>query len=67
MATRASGRKAGVKDWVDSNFFESAQEPLKSYEQTRRLDPQEFRDGVTVREIDLELDTIPAELMDLFK
>lgn len=60
MATRADGRK--TKDWVDSNFFES-----KPYERTQRLDPQEFRDGITVRELDLELDTVPAELMDLFK
>jgi hypothetical protein len=67
MATHAAGRRAGVKDWVDSNFFDGTREPEKSYERTQRLDPQEFRAGVTVRELDFNLDTIPAELVDLFK
>jgi hypothetical protein len=59
MTTRADGRK--TKDWVDSSFFE------QPYERTQRLDPQEFNAGITVRELDFEVDTIPAELIDLFK
>jgi hypothetical protein len=67
MATSAAGRRASVKDWVDSNFFESSQEPEKSYERTRRLDPHDFLSNIEVKHFDFDSDTIPAELLDLIK
>jgi hypothetical protein len=67
MATHAAGRRAGVKDWVNSNVFDSALEPEKSYERTQRLDPHDFMSNIEVKHFDLDLDTIPAELLDLFK
>lgn len=69
MATNAAGRKAGVRDWVDSTMFDAAIEPEKSYERTQvyQRDVNDIIDGCLVRELDIELDTIPAELMDLIE
>jgi hypothetical protein len=67
MATHAAGRRAGVKDWVNSYVFDSTEEPEKSYERTQRLDPHDFLSNIEVKHFDFDSDTIPAELMDLIK
>ena len=62
-----SSSKVAVREWVDSNIFDPVIEPEKSYEKTVvfRRDPRELLDGVEIREIDLDSDTIPGELIDI--
>ncbi len=66
---RSSSSRAGVKDWVDSNFYQPDFEPEKAYEKTRVFsrDSQELLNGCSVKELDIELDTIPGELLDLIE
>ena len=61
--------QAGVKDWVDSNFFDGLQQPEKRFERTAVIHrtQHELLDGCTVKEIDIELDTVPAELLALME
>lgn len=62
-------QRAGVKDWVDSNFFDGLQEPEKRFERTTVLPriKHELLDGCTVQELDIEVDTVPAELLELME
>lgn len=65
----SASRKAGVQDWVESNFFDARVEPEKSYEKTRVFsrDSQDLLSGCEITELDINLGTIPAELLDLFE
>ena len=58
-----------MQDWVDSTVFDSLDEPQKQFEKTVvfQRDPADLLDGCTITEVDIELDTIPAELLDLFE
>lgn len=64
----SASRRAGVQDWVESNFFEEPH-PVKAYEKTQvfHRDSSDLLTGCEVKELDIDLDTIPAELVELFK
>ena len=52
-----------------THLFDSLLEPEKSYERTATFPrlTTDLLDGVSVRELDIELDTVPAELLDLIE
>jgi len=66
---KRADRQVSVREWVDSNLFDSGATPEKSYERTRVLhrDANELLDGCTVTELDINLDTAPMELLDFMK
>ena len=66
--SNASRRKAAIQEWIDSSYFDPFEEPEKSFEKTRvfHRTPDDLLDGVEMQELDFELDTMPAELLDLF-
>lgn len=65
--SKSSTSRAGVRDWVDSNFYQPALEPEKAFERTRVFtrDASDLLDGCSVKEIDINLDTIPGELVEM--
>lgn len=59
-----SNRKFAESDWISTSFIEEPFPPPKVVEKTTMLDSAwELQRGCTAE----ELDTIPAELLDLFK
>ncbi len=58
--------KQTLKEWAKGNF-NAAVEPEKSFERTAvfRRSPDELLNGLTVKEVDIEVDTIPGELLEL--
>lgn len=62
MERRAATQRAGVSDWVEGvSAAKQLREPML------RRDPLELLSGVEVRELDFDVDTIPAELTHLFR
>ena len=65
----SAGGRAGVKDWVDSNFFEAEIAPTRIVPSERSTILQssfDLKSGCEVRELQ-DGDTIPAELVEFFK
>jgi len=73
MNTRAAGDRASVRDWVDTSFDTAVQDQGPSVWSVQDVRPEK-RSSMHESTLDLkagcvvdELDTIPAELLDLFK
>lgn len=64
MERWAASQRAEAKSWVTALPALIAYPPGR--EPAQRRDPQELLSGCTVRELDLEVDTMPAELTELF-
>ena len=48
--------------------FSAHEEPMKSWEQTTVLDSsRDLRAGCDVRELDIDVDTIPADLLEMIE
>lgn len=57
-------KDTGVREWVDSNFFEDVPKVAKPEKRSSiRESSLDLQDGVEVK----ELDTVPAEFLELFE
>jgi len=74
MNARAAGDRASVRDWVDTSFDSAPTSDYHPFTGAAKEVRHERRGSLQESAFDLkqgcdvaELDTIPAELLDLFK